>query len=264
MTQKPHKIHLKISIGGELYVLGTISLNLAKREIYYLFHHSESAPKKLYDINSNQYVDPPNHISWHRERVHIRSEADVLYFVEYPNGDLFPSTPEIRPLLVEGITLNDMPTLLRKDAAFTNFENADEYLQLKLTQVSNFSLVLMLVPSAWTTPDIFNGSFLSNNEKIKIPLWYLRSESHQIFRVLAFKNWDLSIWTTPFVRNVNCLSDKLTSGYRIPDFVKPADSLFDLASQARNCPCLTSQQLEVLRSVANARVDQRIQNLNFL
>lgn len=261
MAQKPHKIHLKISIGSDLYVLGTLSFNLVKEEIYYLFHHSETGPKKLYDIDSNNIIDPPIHVSWHRKRVHIRTEAGVLYYAEYPNGDLFPTIPEVRPLLVEGITLNNTPVLLRRDDAFTNFENADEYLQLQLSQPSNFSLVLMLIPSTWTTSDIFLGAYLSGNQAQKAPLWHLRDKSHEIGRVLAFKDWDLSVWTTPFARKVNCASEKLSSGYRIPDFVKPADSLFDLIMQAKESPALTGQQLDVLRSVKNIRVDQKIQNI---
>ena len=144
MTQKPRKIHLKISIGSDLYVLGTLSFNLAKNEIYYLFHHSETAPKKVLDIDSNNIADPPIHISWHRKRVHIRTESGILQYADYPNGDLFPGSSEVRPLLVEGITLNGTPDLLRGDDAFINFEDADEYLQLQLPHPSNFTLVLML------------------------------------------------------------------------------------------------------------------------
>ena len=58
--------------------------------------------------------------------------------------------------------------------------------------------------------------------------------------------------------NVN---EKLASGYRVPDFVKPADSLFDLIKQAKQFPVLTSQQLDTLRSVTNAKIDQQIQNI---
>jgi hypothetical protein len=58
--------------------------------------------------------------------------------------------------------------------------------------------------------------------------------------------------------NVN---EKLASGYRVPDFVKPADSLFDLVRQAKESPFLTGQQLDALRSVTNAKIDQQIQNI---
>ena len=260
MSQKPHTIHLKISIGSDLYVLGTLSFNLAKTEIYYLFHYPETAPKKLYDIDSNHHIEPPIHISWHRKRVHIRTEAGVLYSVEYPNGDLFPATLEVRPLLVRSV-LNDTSTLLRRNDAFTNFEAADESLLLKLPKVSNFSLVLMLVPCNWTTSDIIVRACLSGNQGKKIPLWYLRSEAHEMGRILAFKNWDLSVWTTPFVRKVKRENEKFPSCFRMSDFVKPVDSLFDLATQARHCPALTSQQINDFRLTMNAQVDWKIQNM---
>lgn len=261
MIQKPRKIHLKISIGSDLYVLGTLSFNLAKNEIYYLFHHSETAQKKVLDVDSNLIVDPPVHISWHRKRVHIRTETGVLQYVEYPNGDLFPVTPEVRPLLVEGITLNDTPALLRRDCTFTNFEDADEYLQLQLPQPSNFSLVLMLVPNAWETSNILLEACLKGHQGKAIPLWHLRTESHEIGRVLAFEGWDVIVWTTPFVRKVPSINETFSSGYRVPDFVKSADSLFDLIMQAKRYPVLTAQQLDALRSVTNAKVDQQIQSI---
>lgn len=261
MTQKPRKIHLKISIGSDIYVLGTLSLNLAKSEIYYLFHHSETAPKKVLDIDSNNIADPPIHISWHRKRVHIRTESGILQYVEYPNGDLFPGSAEVRPLLVEGITLNGAVNLLRRDDAFANFEDADECLQLQLTHPSNFSLVLMLVPKALNTSDFFLGACLRGNQGKDFPLWHLRSEPHEIGRIIAFEDWDIVIWTTPFVRNVASVNEKLSSGYRIPDFVKPADSLFDLILEAQRFPVLTCQQLDALRSVTNAKVDQQIQHI---
>lgn len=91
----------------------------------------------------------------------------------------------------------------------------------------------------------------------------LRSQSHEIGRVLFFEDWDLVVWTTPFVRKVVNVNEKFASGYRIPDFVKPADSLFDLIMQAKWSPILTGQQLDALRSVTNAKLDQQIQNIKF-
>ena len=261
MTQKPRKIHLKISIDADLYVLGTLSFNLAKSEVYYLFHHSETAPRKVLDIDSNNIVDPPIHISWHRKRVHIRTETGILQYADYPNGNLFPESPEVRLLLVEGITLNGIPDLLRRDDAFINFEDADEYLQLQLPHPSNFSLALMLIPKTWATSDFFLRAYLRGNQGKDVPLWHLRCESHEIGRIIAFEDWDLVVWTTPFVRKVANVNEKLTSGYRVPDFVKPADSLFDLIMQAKQSPVLTGQQLNALRSVSNAKVDQQIQNI---
>lgn len=261
LNHKPHKIHLKISIDSDLYVLGTLSFNLVKNEVYYLFHHSATAPKKVLDINSNNTVDPPIHISWHRKRVHIRTESGILQYVEYPNGDLFPGSLEVRPLLVEGITLNDTADLLRKDEAFINFEDADEYLQLQLPRPSNFSLILMLIPKIWATSDFFLKAYLRGNQGKDVPLWHLRSESHEIGRIIAFEDWDLIVWTTPFVRKMTNVNEKLAAGYRIPDFVKPADSLFDLVRQAKESPVLTDQQLDALRSVTNAKIDQQIQNI---
>ncbi len=261
MTQKPRKIHLKISIGSDLYVLGTLSFNLAKNEIYYLFHHSETAPEKVLDIDSNNILDPPIHISWHKKRVHIRSKTRIIHYVEYPNGDLFPRSPEVRSLLVEGITLNRKPDLLRRDDTFINFEDADEYLQLQLSHPSNFSLALMLIPKTWETSDFFLRTYLRGNQDKDVPLWHLRSESHEIGRILAFEDWDLVVLTTPFARKLANVNEKLASGYRIPDFAKPSDSLFDLIMQAKQSPVLTSNQLEALRSVTNAKVDQQIQNI---
>lgn len=261
MTQKPRKIHLKISIGSDLYVLGTLSFNLAKNEIYYLFHHSETAPKKVLDIDSNNSADPPIHISWHRKRVHIRTESGILQYAEYPNGDLFPGSPEVRPLLVECVTLNSTPDLLRRDDAFINFEDADEYLQLQLPHPSNFSLILMLIPKIWATSDFFLRAYLRGNQGKDVPLWHLRNESHEIGRIIAFEDWDLVVWTTPFVRKVSNVSEKLASGYRVPDFIKPADSLFDLIMQAKKSPVLTGQQLDALRSVTNRKVDEQIQRI---
>lgn len=254
-------MHIKIGIGSELYVLGTLSFNHSKCEICYHFHHSETSPKKLYDINSNYFVDPPIHITWHRKRVHIRTESGILYFVEYPNGDIFPSNLEVRPLLVEGITLNNTTVLLRREDAFENWKNADEYLQLQLPEVSNFSLVLMLVPFDWTTSNVFLYSHLSGKQNEKVPLWYLRNEKHEIGRINLFDGWDLCILTSPYVRKVQSLSEDFSSGYRVIDFVKPADSLYVLAMQGRYRPTLTNQQLDSLRSVMNAEVDLRIQSL---
>lgn len=261
MAQKPQKIHLKIFIGADLYVLGTLSFNLVKHEIYYLFHHSETAPEKVLDIDSNNVVDPLIHISWHRKRVHIRSKTGILHYVEYPNGDLFPGSLEVRPLLVEGVTLNGTPDLLMRDDAFINFEDADEYLQLQLSHPSSFSLVSMLIPKAWATSDFFLRAYLRGNQGKDVPLWHLRSESHEIGRIIAFENWDVVVWTTPFVRKVTNVNEKLASGYRVPDFVKPTDSLFDLVRQAQESPVLTGQQLDALRSVTNAKIDQQIQNI---
>lgn len=84
----------------------------------------------------------------------------------------------------------------------------------------------------------------------------------KVGRVLAFEGWGVIVWTTPFVRRAPSINEIFFSGYRVPDFVKPADSLFDLIMQAKRSPVLTghsSMLYDQLRT--NAKGDQQIQNI---
>ena len=262
MSQKPHKLHLKVAISGEIYILGSLCINLSKHEIYYLLHHSENAPSKVLDVDNNILIEPMDHISWHRKQVHIRSKNKIVQHIDYPNGDLFPSIPAIRPLLVDSVVLNNSTELLRRDKSFKNFNDADEYLQLQLPHASNFSLILLLVPRSWKTSDIFTHSRLAGNAGPKeIPIWYLRDDTHELGRILAFDNWDLIVWTAPYVRKISIQSAKFDSGYRITDFIKPTDSLYDLAIRGCANPKLSQQQINALRIMMNRDIICKTQDL---
>ena len=249
MPSPPYTLTLKISIGSNIYVLGTVSVNATKEEFSYHLAHSESSPDKHLNLTNNTRTMPPDHITWHKKSAHIRRLNKILQTHPYAEGCLFPTEPKIKPIFVEGIYLNDPSNLFRKDSNFDKFKSGEEYLLLSMPKALNFSLVFLLVPGIWKTPDIVTRAENLIDKKERIPFWYLRAENHEIGRIKGFQDWDLMILTTPYTRILPPIDSRLGKDYRTCDFISPISSLSSLIRSAKEKPSLTQEIIEYLTGI---------------
>jgi hypothetical protein len=243
MSKKPPALHLKASIGNKLFVLGTLSYNLNKKEVSFYFHPSS---KTQLDLDSGQQTDPIDHITWHEREMHIRTKRKILQTVPYPNGSLFQTPGTILPMYVEGFFLNGDTSILCDDSRLGWKANSDEVLILDQEVPLNFSLIFLLVPSERTTENIVLGSHVRFKDGSEIPLFYLRTATHEIGRIKPFEGWDMLVFTTPYTCATAALDSRLGSTCRLPDFISPVSSLTSILQQAKAKPSLDEETIKEL------------------
>jgi hypothetical protein len=227
-----------------LFVLGTLSFNLSKNEASFHMHRSETSPVEQKNLNQGVVTDHVDHITWHEKTMHIRTKTIKLQTIPY--SSLFPRQKTIVPLYVEGFFLNQETVMLRSDATFKNWENSNEVLIFETALIKNFSLIFLLVPEDWTTSDIILKSGIRLKNGSEIPLFYLRTVTHEIGRIKPFLGWDILIFTTPYTRELSSTLPNLGNSYRQPDFVSPVDSITSILEQAKARPLLDEETILAL------------------
>ncbi len=233
MGNKPQALHLKAYIGSELFVLGTLSFNAQEREFSYYFHFSEDAPAKQLNLERGILTDPIHHITWHKSNMHIRTESEKLHIVKYPSKSLFPQQKTVKPIYVEGFYINDDLLFLRRDASWPNWSNSNEVLIINSNQMCNFSLIFLLVPSDWETPDLISRSYIMLKNGDEVPLLSIFTEVPQIGRIDIGNGWSVLVTSSPYTRKLQGVLPNVGSSYRLPDFESPTDSLASMVEQ--NC-----------------------------
>jgi len=258
-TSKPATIELLVEINSTAFILGTVSFNLQKEELSYHLIASEDTPAQIMDISSGTIGDQLHHVTWHAKRPHIRTCSRIVQEANYPwEGPLTADGFEPRPLLVESVCLKNSSRLIRRYERHKAWTGSNQQVILRQNSVDDFSVVLFLIPKVTPTTDLMGGGFVKQKRGEKIPLWYLRSEQHQVGRIQAFLKWDLVILATPFGQSTDPVPSTFQTGYRLLDFIKPANSLLTIAQKAKLSPRLTSVQIEALRRVGQLSTNHRI------
>jgi hypothetical protein len=101
-------------------------------------------------------------------------------------------------------------------------------------------------PADWITTDIILGSRIQFDDESEIPLFYLRTTTHEIGRIKPFEGWDMLVFTTPFTKDLPFLDSRLGNIYRFPDYVSPVDSLTSILKQAKARPVLEEKIIQDL------------------
>lgn len=257
MNIKPPALHLKASINNNIFVLGTLSYNLRKNEASFYFHRSSSSSETQLDLDRNIQMDRLDHITWHKKVMQIRSKSKILRQIPYKEGSLFPREQCVLPMYVEGFFLNDETSILCEDANLRWKSHSDEILILDQKTPQNFSLIILLVPTKLPTTNIILGSRIQFNGR-EIPLFYLRTQTHEIGRIKPFENWDMLVFTTPLTRDLPSLDSRLGNTYRLPDFVSPTCSLTSLLEQAGTKPVLEQNLIQDLYEMRDGPLSDRI------
>jgi hypothetical protein len=93
---KPAAMKLIVTISGKAYVLGILSFNILKEEFSYHFTYPADAPVNHFNCDTGEYTARFDHITWHRNNVHIKRRDDVpIERFELEQGPLFCSKPVV-------------------------------------------------------------------------------------------------------------------------------------------------------------------------
>lgn len=239
-------MHLKISINNTIYALGTLSYNLRKNEASFHFHHPNLSSNTILDIRTGDMTDPIDHITWHEKVINIRTIKKILQQMPYSQGSLFPTQKTVSAMYVEGIYLNGDCSILTNNSALTWKNNCDEVLILDQPKATNFSIIFLLVPDDWLTTNVFLGTSIRFNNTEEIPLFYLRTLSHDIGRIKCFQGWDMITFTTPYVSELPILDPRVGNTYRVQNVTSPTNGLTSLLIQAQKKPLLEEKIIKDL------------------
>lgn len=204
---KPHKaqtIHLKVKFDNCEYVMGTLSLNLSKSELSYHLHHPVESNFNPLDLNNNKPTSRLDHVTWHKNEIHIKKMNDELVGkIEAPNGNFLPSIKQIKPIFVETFFLNSMTQhkILVPSNNFKIWAGSHEQLITNSASLSDFSFVLILIPSATPISHASETPQASLGDENAINLSCLAAPGHIVWRIDAYPEWALLGFTTPFVNN---------------------------------------------------------------
>ena len=234
---KPSFIHLKISIQGAEYLLGTLSFNPSKEECSYHLHHPHDAPALHFNCDTGERTARFEHITWHRNVAHLKREDDVaIERIELSQGPLFCNPPVTTPVYVESLYFQDAKPCLREVNHFKPWKGSQSQEILKLTSSVGFSVVFLLVPSNIESASILIGiQFLEIPEGMDCPpcLVDICDLNHRTGRIRLWSGWDFLIITSPITcRILSPVPPAIGNSYRLPNFQNVQSALRDLLLQA--------------------------------
>jgi hypothetical protein len=229
-------IHLTVTINKITYIVGTLSF--FNKQFSYFFSYPVEASTTQFNLETQTFTSRIDHITFHTNCVHIRycdrklKPIEVFY---YQNGPLILEQPILTPLYVESIYFDDIPCLMQL-SDFSVWQGSKSQEILNLDIASEFSLIFILAPACHPTPAILNGlQFFDiyTNLSQSPRLGDLIDLNHRAGRINLWNNWDLVIITTPFVSKIMVpVSDKITTGFRLPNYKNVFAALTDLITQA--------------------------------
>ena len=202
------------------------------------FLHSDSSPTEHLFCETGEYTDRKDHITWHDKLVHTTDNKKAADEIIYQNGPLVPNMPVLTPLFVESIYLEKDPSILREKAHLTQKSSASHVRILNLKAPKNFSIVILLVPSAMGSANaLFSLQFLDTPEGFVRPplladLWDIQ---HPLIPIRdIWEGWEILIFATSYTRTL--LSNpppEIGLSYRLPDYQNIPAALTDLLLQTK-------------------------------
>jgi len=230
-------VHLEVSVKGVKYALATLSFNLDNPQMSYHFHYPEYAPEKHLYCETGQSLGRLDHITWHKNEVHIRRRNKVVEEVEYADGTFLENPPRITPLLLDSIFIEENEMILRRlsnEKLWPNQESVSKTI-LELDAPKSFSVLFLLVPKSLgilsalafqfeKTPDNFIRS------PMLADLWNL-NHPFTIIREI-WEGWELLILPSLYVRTMTAsIPAELGKCYRMPDYKRVDAALTNLLLQ---------------------------------
>lgn len=257
MSNKPEVFHLEVSIGEQTYILASLSFNKNKRECSYHFLHSASSPKEHLFCETGKRADRKDHITWHTELVHTTDNKKATDEIIYQNGPLIPNIPILTPLFVESVYLEKDPSILREKEELNQKSGASHVRVLNLKTPKNFSIVVLLVPSAMGSAHaLFGLQCLDIPEGFARPplladLWDIQNPLIPIRDI--WEGWEILIFATFYTRTL--LSNPPTEigvSFRLPDYQNTSAALTNLLLQTQ-----PMQYREALIDILSLRLGQQ-------
>lgn len=228
-------LHLIAKINGISYVIGTLRFQKDMEFSYFMVDNRYLVDKVL-DLDTGEMTSPFEHITWHRQRVHIkRKDNTEIEAFEYQHGQLIADQSLITPLYVESIYMNKTPCLIKK-SEFTRWNGSQICEVLSIESSKGFSMVFILVPSSIPTPSILLGVQIAegfNNLQKKNSLATLLDINHRTSRITLWENWDMLVLITPFLsQTVSPIPASIDPGCRSFNYKNVAAALTNLVKQA--------------------------------
>lgn len=228
-------LRLKINMADKEYIISTLRVN-EKNECFYLMHQPEEANKYTLNLNTNKLTTRIDKISFHTDATHIKVKNHSDDYEERLgkiDRILLPTNNEVKPLLVESFMLNNNPSCIL--ATDVNWKATYEKVITTTPQIINFSLILLLVPHHLETEDVLLYSKIVFNDN-EIDLFQFKEEGHSIGRVKAFENYDILIFTTPYIPQIKSPENLMPKGpLRIINYESPQDFLAKIAMNKSFC-----------------------------
>jgi hypothetical protein len=220
MSNRALTYHLVITINNEDYILGSLSIKQHKNEMSYLLHFPKDALNEPLNINLNKKTSRLKHITWHKDRVHIKLLDGTYRSIKYE--PFLPSQKIIKPIFVESFYADAMrlPLMIRS-CEFPSWREGRKVRILALNASLNFSIFFGLLPNDWQ----LDGVYLTSSESPEL-LFSLGQLYFSILRIQnALGSWDLLVCTSPYVSGGKYEHPNMTSPQRKLDHLSPGSSV---------------------------------------
>lgn len=236
---KPEAIKLNVTFSEKTYVLGILSFNTKKQEFSYHFTYPTKAPINHFNCDTGLYTARFDHITWHKNNVHIKRRDDVaIERIGLNPGPLFCDKSFITPLYVESIYFNNNCPCLQEEEHFYGWKSSQTQQILNLKESLGFSVMFILVPSLTKMEDLLLGlQFLDLPKGMSYPpsLVDLCNEAHRGGRIILWSGWDLIILTSPYTcKIITEIPKELGVSYRLPNYKNVSAAITDLLMQAND------------------------------
>lgn len=231
--RKPFTIRLLLKIANQDFIISTLSINTNIEQLYYLIEWSADSNDYHVYLNTNEKTSPIKKISFHVDQTHIEITAfsggkPRDFKLDVTEIEFLPKDNSIKLLMVESFYIESgKPLLSRPDNLKTNrkpFNPNIERLISNLPVPKNFSLIILLVPTSLKPEYLFCLPITIDGTSLLLA--DLKEEGHLIERIKAYREYDLVVFTTPYVPKIIFKSQKVPTGsIRVINYKKPVQSL---------------------------------------
>lgn len=239
---EPLKKHLLVTFKDINYVLGTFSFNIKEEQFIYRFSYP-NGPQKHLNVDTDELTEPYDHITWHKNLVHMKRGKDVVEEYVYQQGPLICGTDYISPLMIETIKLSESSCLAREDE-FSFWKNADREHIFTIEPDGYFSTILFLVPTNMPTAnalDCFWRDIKTQSGDI-LDRTYVRNlcdGSHSTRRFKVWAAYDVLLVCSPYCQRPKNVPLEIGDSYRIPNYKYPDKALKELILHRQSEKCST-------------------------
>lgn len=121
------------------------------------FTYPANAPVKHFNCDTDEYIARFDHITWHRNNVHIKRGDDVpIEHCELEQGPLFCSKPIVTPFYVESLYFSGSSPCVQEIEHFKGWKTSQTQEVLRLEESIGFSIMFVLVPSSTKMADLLS------------------------------------------------------------------------------------------------------------
>lgn len=266
---KPPILHLTVSLNNIQYVLGSLSFNLKNEQFSYHFAFPEKTPGTCLNLTTSNKTSRLDHITWHSNCVHLKDADDnIIEEFYYTDGPLIQNRPCIMPLYIESIYLANGLPFLPNESSFPPWSNGVNQRILSSNTSEGFSMIILMVPNTWNTPQVLKTQIGLNYKNIKdeiVDTAYfadLCSEIHRPGRACIFSNWDIVILTSKYlIKSPTDMPIDLVGGMRMFNFKHIPDNLNQLFIQAKFPGSITVKCLNHRKITRSKLQSLNVQNI---